>query len=171
MSKGWKGFEEAVIKLEQNMTDPRFVEEAGEFVLSAAKMMCSGFQITSGELRNSLGMTVRMDLRGTEAHVGTNKEYAPFVEFGTGPKGARSHAGTAPDAGIVYSLSPWWIHESQVERSVAEIYHWFHIDTDQGRFYRVSGQPAHPYLYPAFEDNKKAITQILAKGMEEAFGR
>lgn len=168
MADGWKAFQAKVADL-QNVGDPKYVAQAGQIVLSAAKLMCSGFRLSSGELRNSLGSTVRTTLDGAEAYIGTNKEYASYVEFGTGPVGAKNHQGTAPDAGIVYTLSPWWIHENRVDPRAASVYGWPYRDTDQGRFYRVSGQPAHPYLYPAFEDNKKLIADILAKGMEEVF--
>ena len=166
MSKGFKAFKDAIVKYEGVLKDPKFVEQAGEFALAAAKMNCSGFKVASGELRNSLSMVTRNHINGIYAHVGTNKEYAAFVEFGTGPKGMADHAGTAPDVEIAYSMSPWWIHESQISEATAEVYGWFYIDTDAGRFYRCSGQPAHPYLYPAFRDNQKELEEILAKGFE-----
>lgn len=164
--KGFKAFKDAIVKLEGAVTDSKYVSQAGEFALAAAKMECSGFRISSGELRNSLNCVVKQHISGVYAHVGTNKEYAAFVEFGTGPKGAAHHSGAAPDIEIAYSMSPWWIHESQVSRETAEVYGWFHIDTEAGRFYRCSGQPAHPYLYPAFRNNQKELEDILAKGFE-----
>ena len=165
---GWKDFGDAITRIEAVMNDPKYVAEAGNYALSAAKLLCSGFRITSGELRNSLQMAITNDVSGIFAHVGTNKQYATYVEFGTGQKGAAHHAGTSPDVDVVYSMSPWWIHESMVDRAAAETYHWFHIDTKDGRFYKVTGQPAHPYLYPAFADNKETLKKILAGGFEEA---
>lgn len=168
MKKGFDGFIGAITRLEEEMTDPKNVGLAGEFVLSAAKMECSGFKISSGELRNSLAMATRQHVGGVYAHVGTNKEYATYVEFGTGPVGAAHHAGTSPDVHVAYTQSPWWIHESQISPEVAAIYGWQYIETEAGRFYKCSGQPAHPYLYPAFRNNQKEIEDILARGFEEA---
>ena len=168
MSDGWKKLDKALAKLEAQGNDPQYVTEAGNYVLAAAKLLCSGFILTSGELRNSLGMTVQQESDGVSAHVGTNKAYAPYVEFGTGPKGAANHQGTSPEIEAVYSLTPWWIHESQIDKAAAQIYGWSSIDTENGRFYKCSGQPAHPYLYPALNDNKDEVIKILAKGLEEA---
>ena len=168
MSNGWEKFGDAITRLESVMKDPKNVALAGNFALGAAKLLCSGFRVSSGELRNSLSMTVTENTDGITAHVGTNKEYATYVEFGTGPKGAAKHEGVSPDVDVVYTLTPWWIHESQVDPAAAQVYNWFHIDTPQGRFYKVTGQPAHPYIYPAFNDNQKEIMDILAEGFKEA---
>lgn len=167
MSKGFKAFKNAIVKMENVMTDPKYVGQAGEFALAAAKLKCSGFKMTSGELRNSLNCVVRNEYRGVYAHVGTNKEYAAYVEFGTGPVGAAHHSGTSPDVPITYTMEPWWIPEWELDPEVPAFYGWSYIDTDKGRFYRCSGQPAHPYLYPAFRDNQKEIEDILAHGFEE----
>lgn len=166
--KGWKEWGDAITRLSQVSKNPKYLTEAGNFVLNAAKLNCSGFIITSGELRGSLGMTVTEDRYGLHAHIGTNKAYATYVEFGTGPKGAAHHNGIAPDVAVAYTLKPWWIHESQVSPGVAAVYRWPFIETPEGRFYKVSGQPAHPYLYPAFADNKDTIAKILAGGFKEA---
>ena len=76
----------------------------------------------------------------------TNKAYAMYVEMGTGPKGAANHAGISPVASPAYTMSPWWIHESQVDKEAAEEYHWFYLDTPDGRFYQCTGQSAQPFM-------------------------
>jgi hypothetical protein len=90
-----------------------------------------------------------------------------YVELGTGPKGQANHAGISPDVDVAYTQSPWWIHEgpgeNEIDRETAEHYHFFHIDTPQGRFYQCTGQAAHPYLYPALKDNEDNILNILKK--------
>lgn len=91
----------------------------------------------------------------------TNRAYAPYVEFGTGPKGQANHAGISPEVTPVYTQVPWWIHESQVDRRTAEKYRWFYINTPQGRFYQCTGQPAHPFLYPALHDNEDKILKNM----------
>ena len=166
--KGWKEWGDAIAHISGIGSDPKYVTQAGNVALSAAKMLCSGFLVSSGELRNSIGMTITQDAHGIHAHVGTNKRYANYVEFGTGPKGMAHHSGVSPEVAVTYTMSPWWIHESQVAPDVPKVYHWPYIDTEQGRFYKCSGQPAHPYIYPAFHDNEATLKQILAGGFEEA---
>ena len=168
--KGWKEWGDAIIRISEIGSNPKYVTQAGNVALASAKMLCSGFIVSSGELRGSIGMTITRDSGGISAHVGTNKRYAAYVEFGTGPKGAADHDGTAPDVGVTYTMSPWWIHESQVDPNAAQVYGWFHIDTEAGRFYKVTGQPAHPYIYPAFHDNEETLRDILKGGFEEAIG-
>lgn len=171
MSKnGFKAFEVTLKAAEDEMRNPQGVYDAGNFILSAAKLKCSGFRLASGELRNSLSLSVENKTNQTVAHIGTNKEYATYVEFGTGPKGAANHEGISPDVNPVYRLTSWWVHESMVDPKVPQVYHWPYIDTEDGRFYKVSGQPAHPYLYPAFADNEETIMDILAGGFEKAVG-
>lgn len=44
----------------------------------------------SGDLRNSINSTAKKSQDGIIGRTGTNKEYAPYVEFGTGQRGAES---------------------------------------------------------------------------------
>ena len=99
---------------------------------------------------------------GTIGAVYTNKKYGPYVELGTGPRGEADHAGISPLVTPAYSQSPWWIHESQIDAKIAEKYHWFYIDTPEGRFYQCSGQPAQPFLYPALKNNEERVTRNIA---------
>ena len=169
MSKDFRDLQTTLIKIEAEAGNPNGLATAGNVVLNQAKALCSGFILTSGELRNSLSLAITNDGNNvTTAHVGTNKAYAQYVEFGTGPKGMAHHDGISPDVAVAYTLRPWWIHESQVDPKVPAVYHWPHIDTENGRFYKVSGQPAHPYLYPAFANLKDEIVKIIAGGFEEA---
>lgn len=165
---GFTAFDAALGRVAAEAQNPQGIRDAGNFILAAAKLRCSGFRLTSGELRNSLSMAVQNDADGLFAHVGTNKEYAPYVEFGTGPKGAAHHSGISPDVRPTYRLSPWWLHESMIDPQVPQVYNWYSIETEAGKFYQVSGQPAHPFLYPAFADNEKEIKDIIAGGFEKA---
>ena len=101
----------------------------------------------------------------------TNRAYAPYVEFGTGPKGQADHAGISPEVTPVYTQVPWWIHESQVDRRTAEKYRWFYINTPQGRFYQCTGQPAHPFLYPALHDNEDKILKNMKASFQADIGK
>ena len=87
-----------------------------------------------GELRQSIFAEVIEKDDLVQGVCYTNKDYSIYVEFGTGPKGQENHAGTSPEHNPVYTQQPWWIHESQVDARIAEKYHWFHIDTPEGRF-------------------------------------
>lgn len=126
-------------------------------VQAAAK---DNVHVVSGELRESIYTDVRKMGDKYVATCFTNKAYAAFVEFGTGPKGQKNHAGISPEVAVAYRQSPWWIHESMVDKETAEKYHWFSIKTKEGTFYQCTGQPAYPYMYPAMKNNHDKIVEI-----------
>ena len=140
------------------------IEKGISLVQEDAKANC---QVHDGELRESIFTAVENKdgkIRGT---CYTNKQYAPYVEFGTGPKGQADHDGISPDVAVSYSQTGWWIHESQIGRDVAERYRFFHIDTENGRFYKCYGQAAQPFMYPALKNNEDAILAIIARFAKE----
>ena len=125
---------------------------------AGAVLMCP---VGDGKLRQSIKTRVTVEDDRVIGTVYTNKKYAAYVELGTGPRGEADHAGISPEITPAYSQSPWWIHESQVDAKTAEKYHWFYIDTEKGRFYQCSGQPAQPFLYPGLKDNEEIICRKI----------
>lgn len=149
-------------KLETHCSDLHSLNQAGQFVRSQAVLRAP---VMSGNLRQNIFLETTADGQNSAtAKVYTRVQYAGFVEFGTGPRGAHSHEGISPDVTPAYSLSPWWIHESQLEPGIAEYYHWHSIETKDGKFYKCYGQPAQPFLYPAIKDNEDVILSILDDG-------
>lgn len=159
--------------LARNVADDnleRGVANQMKIVQADAKLNCP---VNNGELRQSIKtMTEREVRHKVTGTCYTNKAYAVYVEMGTGPKGDADHAGISPAVSPAYTLEPWWIHESQIDADVAEQYHWFYIDTDEGRFYKCSGQAASPFMYPALKNNEDRVTKNLknyiAKKIREA---
>lgn len=96
---------------------------------------------------------------------GTNLEYSLYVEMGTGPVGRDTAVPDKSPEPKPYRANGWWIHESQIGRDVAEKYHFFHINTEQGRFYFTNGQPAHPFLYPALSIHKDDLPRHIAEAI------
>lgn len=156
-------------KIETAATTGQWMEQACQFVVGAAKMLCPGY---TGELRNSITYEVEkggfLFWKRYTGIVYTDKAYAPYVELGTGPKGADDHAGISPEITPSYTLEPWWIHESMIDPGLAEMYHWPAIKTPDGVFYRCSGQAAQPFLYPALADNEATVVAIITKGINAA---
>ena len=158
-------------KIQGALGDPMYINEAGQFVRSAA-VLNAPVGPSGGDLRVSIQMRSYQEDDGTfVAEVYTNKQYAHYVEFGTGPKGAANHAGISPEVNPSYTPNPWWIHESQLDIGVAQMYHWHYIDTPDGRFYICYGQAAQPFMYPALKDNEQTVLDILKGGYEEAIRR
>lgn len=94
-------------------------------------------QVNTGNLRDKIGYQV--DNPELVAYVGTNVEYAIWVEFGTGEF---AEAGNGRKGGWVYR-------------------------TPDGKVHFTYGMPPRPYLRPAFRQNQKAIKAILADCLRE----
>ena len=131
----------------------RAVHNATKKVVQAdAKRLAPG---NNGELRNSIKTRVKMDGDKAIGEVYTNLHYAPYVEFGTGPKGQASHSGISPEVSVSYRSSPWYVHDDQIDIGP---YHFQKI----GEFYKMYGQPAQPYLYPALRDNQERVSKNIS---------
>lgn len=132
---------------------------AAKTMQKAAQLGC---QKNHGELQDSILKDAYMEQSKAIGICYTDKAYARYVEFGTGPRGQADHAGISPNVTPAYTQRAWWIHESQIEPGTAERYGWFYIDTDDGRFYQCNGQEAHPFMYPALHDSKEAIIEEIS---------
>ena len=90
--------------------------------------------VDTGNLRNSITHKVAEDV----VYIGTNNEYAAYVELGTGKyaEGGRKDP---------------WVHQD-----------------DEGRWHHTDGQRAQPYLKPAVADHKQTYRNIIKEELENA---
>lgn len=88
--------------------------------------------VDTGVLRNSVTHMVIADEKAVI--IGTNTEYAPYIEFGTG-KGAESGGRQTP---------------------------WSYMGKD-GKWHRTNGQKARPYLRPAISEHEDAYDAAFSK--------
>ena len=163
MIQGEKELEKALDR-KARIDMAKAIEKGITLVQENAQAECP---VHDGELEGSIYIDINMKEESVEGICYTDKEYAHFVEFGTGPKGQENHEGISPDVAVAYTQSPWWIHESQIDREVAEKYHFFGIDTPQGRFYQCTGQPAKPFLYPALKNNEEEVARIVREELQK----
>ena len=103
------------------------VNLACQVILASAIRNCP---VDSGQLQNSLTMDVNDETH--TGSVGTNVEYAPYVEIGTG---IYSSKGTG-------RKEPWTYQDVK------------------GDFHKTSGSKPQPFLQPAVEQNKDKIKEI-----------
>lgn len=129
-----------VSQLEQIQLD-RIMKKQAEVVRAAAVFLVP---VETGELRGSIHTDVEHKNGGTQGVVYTNKEYGPYVEFGTGPVGQEHHSGISPDVNVAYRQTGWVYHKD-------------------GKFFKTEGQPAQPFMYPALKNNE----QNLIRGFRE----
>ena len=102
----------------------RALEKCGMTAEGYAKKLAP---VDTGNLRNSISHKVSDDA----VYIGTNNEYAAYVELGTGihyPGGRRDP----------------WVYQD-----------------DKGEWHRTSGQEAQPYLKPAVADHAAKYRKII----------
>lgn len=128
------------------------VHQGAKLVQGEAKILAPA---NRGELRQAIKTRANLKENMAVGEVFVAVEHGIYVEFGTGPKGAASHSGISPEVSVSYRSTPWYVHESQID--VAP-YHF----AKRGEFYKIYGQPAQPYLYPALKDNEKKVQKIVA---------
>lgn len=103
---------------------------AGEVVRADAVDNCP---VDTGRLKDSITSAVEDD----SAVIGTNVEYAPYVEFGTGAQGDKS---------VAHTTKKHWTYYSG------------------GRFYTTSGHAPQPFLVPALKNNIPQIIEAFKNG-------
>lgn len=86
--------------------------------------------VDTGNLRNSITYDIDKDER--KVYIGTNVEYAPYVELGTGKYAAEGGRPTP------------WIYKDENGN-----YHW------------TAGNPAQPFLKPAVADHAQTYRNII----------
>lgn len=165
MANGVKGLDKLMKKygdLATAAAGPGLIKAVGASTKLIRAEASDACLVKSGELKQKIRISTEQQDEKVIGTVYTNVKYAPYIEFGTGPKGEKNHEGISPLVTPVYSQSPWWIHESQIDAETAEEYHWFYIDTKKGRFYQCSGQAAQPFLYPALKNNEDRVTRNIS---------
>lgn len=140
------------------------VKKATAHVQQEAKALCGGFKISKGELRQSIYTATEYEGDICRGVCYTNKEYAPYVEFGTGPVGQKNHEGISPNVTIAYSQSGWKIPADAMSVEEAEIYGLGIAKNSMGEVigYYTKGQPAHPFMYPALKNSEREVADIIA---------
>lgn len=121
------------------------VGQGTQMVRSEAVLLCP---VDTGELRQSIKTSVEVAGDEVNGITYTNKEYAAYVEFGTGPKGEESHSGISPDITPSYTQQGW------------------SYKNDDGEWIYTNGQPAQPFMYPALKNNedkvRKRVKEVIS---------
>ena len=109
----------------------RALEKCGLTAEGYAKKLCP---VDTGNLRNSITHTV--DEEEPAAYIGSNAEYAAYIELGTG----KYVSGGRP--------TPWVYQD------------------EKGNWHRTHGQKSQPYLKPAVADHANTYRKIIEDEMK-----
>lgn len=126
------------------------IGQGTQVVRSEAVLLCP---VDSGELRQSIKTSVEASGDDINGITYTNKEYAAYVEFGTGPKGEESHSGISPEITPSYTQQGW------------------SYKNDDGEWIYTNGQPAQPFMYPALKNNEKKVKKLIKNIVSEELGK
>lgn len=111
--------------------------------------------VDTGALQQSIKTRTRLQEDELLGKVYAGKDYAVYVEMGTGPKGEANHEGVSPElaAQVTYSPKGWTYR------------------TRDGEYRGTLGMPARPFLYPAFKAHeagaKERIVRSIARAIQE----
>lgn len=117
------------------------MNKACRVVETAAKKNCTGlFDKPTGTLKASITHEVEIQGKEFEGYVGTNLEYGPYQEFGTGKYAENGDGRKTP---------------------------WAYTDERTGETIWTAGNKPKPFLRPALTDNRDKVKQILSEGINE----
>ena len=130
----------------------------------ASSNLASSVKHSSGELVGSIKDEVETNSKGDYAgRVWTDKATGMYREFGTGPVGESSQKDLPPGITPIYTQKAWFFPVSAVLNDLTELYGIPKIEIQGVEFYKTSGQPARPWLYPAL----KYVEENMAKEIVE----
>lgn len=131
-----------------------------------AKALCV---VNTGELRNSIRTEVSESSSFVVGKVVAPKDYAVYVEMGTGEVGKKS-GGNGSDVKVSYRTGGWFVPLPRGEVTIGST-----VVEGESAGFMTWGQPARPFLYPAFKANKKkvlaAIRGEIRGGLADACGQ
>lgn len=131
-----ENLDKLISKLEKLDDVNQAMEQACILVENEAKIKCP---VDNGLLRNSITHYIEDNPNELIGVVGTNVEYAPYVEFGTG----------------IYSS----LGNGRQDR-------WKYKDA-KGEWHSTIGQHPQPYLQPALEENRREIEKMFKEQIKK----
>lgn len=142
----------------------------------ASSNLQSSIKHGTGELAGSVKDEVVTKSSGEiTGRVWSDKKQAMFRELGTGPNGEKSTKDLPPGITPVYTQKAWFFPVSASVEDLTALYGIPKIEIQGVEFYRTSGQPARPWLYPALkyvEENmakdivKRNVQEAIQKGLK-----
>ena len=142
----------------------------------ASSNLQSSVKHGTGELAGSVKDEVVVNSNGNYVgRVFSDKKQAVFREMGTGPNGEKSTKDLPPGITPVYTQKAWFFPVSSSIEDLTALYGIPKIEIQGVEFYKTSGQPARPWLYPALkyvEENmakdilKRNINEAIQKGLK-----
>ena len=144
--EGLSAVEQALSSLGEDMIPnvTEGMEQGLARIVREAKKLCP---VDTGELRGSIRAEVNKDASAVTGTVGSSKEYAVYVEMGTGDKGRES-----------YRTGGWFVPLKKTEMIEDTI-------VKESNGFWTTGQPARPYLWPAWKANREKVLASIRRAV------
>lgn len=110
--------------------------------------------VDTGQLRDSIepygeAHKAKSDGVAISGAAGTNVEHGPYVELGTGPVGEETQVGGKYPGPLSYTQKGWTYYDEKLQQ-----------------FIHTRGQPAQPYLYPAYQAHAGELPENIKQAAE-----
>lgn len=154
--EGLSAVEQALSSLGEDMISNVMegMEQGLARVVREAKKLCP---VDTGELRGSIRAEVNKDASAVTGTVGSSKEYAVYVEMGTGDKG-RESGGNGSPVKASYRTGGWFVPLKKTEMIEDTI-------VKESNGFWTTGQPARPYLWPAWKANREKVLASIRRAV------
>ena len=154
--EGLSAVEQALSSLGEDMIPnaAKGMQNGLKRVVREAKQVCP---VDTGELLNSIRAEVNEYATFVTGTVGTNKEYAVYVEMGTGDKG-RESGGNGSPVKASYRTGRWFVPLKKTEMIEDTI-------VKESNGFWTTGQPARPYLWPAWKANREKVLASIRRAV------
>ena len=117
-----------------------------------AKQLCP---VDTGDLRGSIRAEVRVEGDTVQGKLTANSDHAVYVEMGTGDVG-RASGGNGSGVQVSYRHGGWFVPLPRGAVMVRDT-----ILKDSSAGFWTYGQPARPYLYPAYQQNRGTLVEKI----------
>ena len=116
----------------------------------------------TGQLRESIHFEVEQNGDGVTGTVGSAKEYSVYVEMGTGDVG-RASGGNGSPVKVSYREGGWFMPlEAGKDKYIADT-----LVEEKSPGFWTRGQPARPYLWPAWKANKQKVIADIQSAVKK----
>lgn len=131
----------------------------------------SGIKHNDGGLAESFKVSDPEGEGNVTASVFSDNPASWYREFGTGPNGEKSVKDLPENVNPVYKQEPWFFPVSSVNKDLNTRYGIPIVNIKGTLFYYSHGQPARPYMYPAYKDAVENLDDIVTRNVNNILKR
>jgi hypothetical protein len=130
----------------------------------AKEILKGNGDVDTGQLLNSITSFVERKGDTVDGQAVATAGHSIYVEMGTGPVGQANHQGVAPvpvtyrTAGTTRTLK---------NGKTYTLRGWVYYDKKTGQYRYTEGQPARPYMYPAYKVTRELIVNDAREAVQQ----